>query len=56
MDMWSDPSTKQVEPFPADDKRAELCDADPVNARILSLINDLGFTVLTKSRVSELHG
>ena len=34
---------------------ASLTDDDPVNQRILNLVNDLGNTVLAKSRAAELH-
>lgn len=35
--------------------RVVMTDDDPVNARILSLVVDLGNTVLTKRAASDLH-
>lgn len=33
-----------------------VTDEDPLNAKILTLVNDLGNTVLAKNRAAELHG
>ena len=35
--------------------KAAVKDADPVNAKILSLVVDLGNTVLTKKAAADLH-
>ena len=37
------------------ERQAAITDSDSTNARILSLIKDLGNTVLTKTRAAELH-
>ena len=36
--------------------KAAALDDDPINARILSLVVDLGNTVLTKRAATDLHG
>ena len=49
-------SLQLAQPTATEDNKSDLLDDDPVNARVLTLVNDLGFTILTKSRASELHG
>lgn len=50
----ADPSKVEGEPTAAKDRG--LHEEDPVNSRILNLVNDLGNTVLAKNRAAELHG
>ena len=50
----ADPSKLEGEPTAAKDQ--SLHDEDPINTRILNLVNDLGNTVLAKNRAAELHG
>lgn len=56
MESWNSRSSRKADVAPDDDKRADLTDDDPINARVLALVNDLGLTILTKTRASELHG
>jgi len=56
MDFSTGESKKSAQSAATEDSKSDLTDDDPVNARVLTLVNDLGFTILTKSRASELHG